>query len=344
MKHIRLVLAWATLAGLAVQSFAQPITVYVNNDRVDFTGSEPIKMNDRVMVPLRGVFEKMGADVRWNDGDLSVYASKGPKTVWLRIGDHDAKIDGNSVRLDQPATLHRGTTMVPIRFISEALGADVKWSDSLQSVTITTTDAWTGGNQGSGSNNDGGQWREVTFDSGQVIPVTLDEPLNSDTARKGDVFMATIDTDGNANYAGLPRGTKIVGHVTHAKAMKDKSPGVLGLEYDELRTPDGQKWPIEGSLIALDDKNVETKNGRLVAKGKQSSKTEQNVLIGAGAGAVIALLTKGNLLTDTLIGGALGYVYDLIQKGDRRAADVDLKAGTKLGVKVDQDFVARIGR
>ncbi|MBS1713806.1 MAG: copper amine oxidase N-terminal domain-containing protein [Armatimonadetes bacterium] len=372
MKPLRTVLAGAALATMAVQAVAQPITVYVDDQPVWFADASPTKVNDRVMVPLRGVFEKLGADVRWNNDDLSVYASKGQKTVWLRIGDHQAKVDGATVMLDQPAMLRGGSTLVPIRFISEALGADVKWNDSLQAVYVTSAGGsgvgasddgrWRNDNDRNRNNDDdrwrnnndrdrdrdrnrGGQnpWRQVTFDANSVIPVTLDEPLNSRTARKGDTFMATVDTTGNADYNGLPRGTKVIGHVTQVRAMNDKKPGVLALEYDQIVAPNGDKFPIDGSLISLEDKNVEHKNGRIIAKDRAASNTQQSVIVGAGAGAVFALLTKGNLLTDTLIGGALGYVYDLIQKGDRRAADVDLKAGTQLGLKVDRDFVARIG-
>jgi len=374
MKQLRIVLAGAALATMAGRAVAQPITVYVDDQPVMFTDTSPMKINDRVMVPLRGVFEKLGADVRWNNDDMSIYASKGPKTVWLRIGDHQAKVDGNSVTLDQPAVLRGSSTLVPIRFISEALGADVKWNDSLRAVYVTSggsglntsdngrwrdndrnrqndNDRWRNNERDRDRNRndrdrnrgDQNQWRQVSFDANSVIPVTLDEPLNSRTARKGDTFMATVDTTGNADYNGLPRGTKVIGHVTQVRAMNDKKPGVLALEYDQIVAPNGDKFPIDGSLISLEDKNVEHRNGRIIAKDRAASNTQQSVIVGAGAGAVFALLTKGNLLTDTLIGGALGYVYDLIQKGDRRAADVDLKAGTQLGVRIDRDFVARIG-
>ncbi|MHB1456566.1 MAG: DUF3300 domain-containing protein, partial [Armatimonadota bacterium] len=86
----------------------------------------------------RGIFEALGARVDWNADSRTIHATGSDTDVELIIGDRNAMVNGQTVRLDTPAMILRGSTMVPLRFISEALGADVKWFQATQSVSITT--------------------------------------------------------------------------------------------------------------------------------------------------------------------------------------------------------------
>jgi len=332
-------LTLSAIATAVVSAQAKDITVYVDGDPVYFANTGPRMMSNRVVVPLRGVFEKMGASVDWNESDQSITCTKAAKKIWLRIGDRNATIDGNNVTLDQPAVIYRGTTMVPLRFVSEALGADVKWNDSMQAVNITT--GLNANNNGNNGNN--GNTKTLMLDSGTVIPVVLSTNLSSNNSKEGDKFSAMVDTKGEANYAGIPKGSSILGHVSLARPKTSKDPGVLGLDYDALLLPDGSRVSVQGSQIGLDDKSVEMKDGKFVAKGVKSN-DHKSVWIGAGAGAVLALITKGNILTDTVVGAALGYLYDTLHLGGSTNKDVMLKAGTEVGVRLDQDLIAKIGQ
>jgi len=333
-------IVFLALTVSAVQ--AADIKVYVDGDAVRFDNQGPQMMNNRVFVPLRGVFERLGATVEWNENDQTIVCVKQSKRIWLKIGDRDAKVDETSVRLDQPALLYRGTTMVPLRFVSESLGADVRWHDSMQAVHITSTGTNSGWNNGNGQNNNG-NFREVSMYTGTVIPVILDTDLSSNNSQVGDRFTATVGTTNQSVYGGLPQGTRITGHVSTAKAKTSKEPGVLAVEFDAILTPSGAKIPIVGSLIGLDNKSVENKDDLIVAKNSSSNNGNKSVWIGAGAGAVIALITKGNLLTDAAIGAALGYLYDQLKLGGSKSNDVTLNKGTAFGIKLDRDFTARIG-
>ncbi|OPY55859.1 MAG: hypothetical protein A4E55_02447 [Pelotomaculum sp. PtaU1.Bin035] len=68
--------------------------------------------------------------------NFSVKAAKGNTTIQLKIGDSTAYKNGRPVRLDPPAQILNGSTMVPVRFVSEALGAEVKWDEAAQTVRI----------------------------------------------------------------------------------------------------------------------------------------------------------------------------------------------------------------
>src|SRR5207244_4197459 len=71
-------------------------------------------------------------------GNRTVIATKGDTNIELGIGQRFATVDGNRVDLDAPATIVAGNTMVPLRFISEALGSRVSWNPYSSTVAINT--------------------------------------------------------------------------------------------------------------------------------------------------------------------------------------------------------------
>jgi hypothetical protein len=132
MSSLAMAMSMAGLAG------AQGISVYVNGDPVRFASAGPRQINGRVMVPLRGVMEKMGAYVSYQGATKTVIASKGDVDMQLRIGESFAIVNGRRTSLDVPAMVYAGTTMVPLRFMSEALGAQVQWDAPSMAVRILT--------------------------------------------------------------------------------------------------------------------------------------------------------------------------------------------------------------
>lgn len=138
--HKRSLPASLTALGLlaATSAGAQGISVLVNGQPVSFTGAQPAQIQGRTLVPLRGVLEQMGATLVWDPATRTVIGSKGERRFELPIGSRTALMNGRSMPLDVPAQIFRGTTMVPLRFVSEALGADVRWSGSTQTVEIST--------------------------------------------------------------------------------------------------------------------------------------------------------------------------------------------------------------
>src|SRR5512143_2017915 len=127
----------ALLMVIGAGAGAQPIRVTVNGDPVYFQGTQPTEISGRVLVPLRGVLEQMGAYVEWMPDTQTVIATKGDTRISLPIGSRFATVNGQQVSLDVPAMTLAGRTMVPLRFVGESLGADVAWRPSTQTVMIT---------------------------------------------------------------------------------------------------------------------------------------------------------------------------------------------------------------
>ncbi|MBX3171048.1 MAG: copper amine oxidase N-terminal domain-containing protein [Candidatus Eremiobacteraeota bacterium] len=132
--------AAALAATLALPVLAQPIVAKLDGRVLQFD-QPPVLVGGRVMVPLRGIFESLGANVRFEAASQRIMASRGSQSVELTLGSNQAMVDGQPVTLDSPATSLGGRTMVPLRFVSEALGTEVRWQESTQTVFLTTTSA-----------------------------------------------------------------------------------------------------------------------------------------------------------------------------------------------------------
>jgi vacuolar-type H+-ATPase subunit E/Vma4 len=113
------------------------ITVIIDGDYLIFE-QPPVSSKGYTLVPMRAVFEKLGAEVLWNASDQSVTANKGATKIWLQLDNSTAKVNGQDQTLEVAPTKINNSTMVPLRFVSEALGAKVEWDSSKQTITITS--------------------------------------------------------------------------------------------------------------------------------------------------------------------------------------------------------------
>jgi hypothetical protein len=92
--------------------------------------------DSRTFVPLRFVSEAFGAEVTW-DGIFKIVGIKlGENEIRLQIGKNYAVYNGKQVMLDAAPYIQSGSTLVPIRFVSELLGANVVWDGTTKTVTI----------------------------------------------------------------------------------------------------------------------------------------------------------------------------------------------------------------
>jgi hypothetical protein len=128
------------LMAFTTTSFAQlPLRVVVNGDRVNFPDAEPfIDDNGRTQVPVRFVSEALGAEVGWEGSTKTVTISQGDKEIKIVIGKKDYTINGEKNLMDTEALLKEDRTFVPIRFVSEGLGARVEWDAAVRTVYIDT--------------------------------------------------------------------------------------------------------------------------------------------------------------------------------------------------------------
>ena len=331
----------ATAVAIAQSQGQFPITVVVDGTPLRFNDQQPAKIHDRVLVPLRGIFERLGATVKWDPSTQTVHARRGRRTIDLTIGVLDAAIDGQAAHLDVPASLVGGSTMVPLRFVSEALGASITWNDQQQEADIISPPPIENDRQ---RPNEGRPTppRVVpprsTMDvlaADSVIPFVLNTRLSSENAQAGDSFNATMISENHRRYLGLPEGTLAYGHVQFAKAKRGNDAGVIELRVDKLVTPGGWTLKPEGRLIGLDDKNVNRNpDGSFVAKN--SDRNDRVVYtgagIGAGAGLLLGLSSK-RPVEDAAIGGVIGALLgSAVNRG--HSNDVQLAPGTEFGFRL----------
>ncbi len=127
------------LAVLAVASaYGQAIKVVVNGEAIAFGNVGPRTIYGHVMVPFRGVLEHLGATVKWDDATKVIIAAKGSTEIKVLVGTAVAEINGDKVEMDVSSRMVNGVAVVPLRFLSEALGADVRWISKTQTVQIDT--------------------------------------------------------------------------------------------------------------------------------------------------------------------------------------------------------------
>ena len=112
------------------------INVVVNGTELSFD-TPPVMINDRVLVPLRAIFEALSAQVSWDDATSTVTATDGKNIIKMTIDNNYFTKNGQKIPLDVPATLINDRTLVPARAVSESLDCRVEWEEQTQTVYIT---------------------------------------------------------------------------------------------------------------------------------------------------------------------------------------------------------------
>ncbi len=127
------VLTLLAAASWPLPALAQQVTVTING-RPFSLNPGPVERTGRVFVPLRGVFERLGAGVVYSAGTIN--ATKDGTTMSLHIGSTQATVNGQPQILDVAPFIIGATTYVPLRFIAQALGANVGYDESTRVVAI----------------------------------------------------------------------------------------------------------------------------------------------------------------------------------------------------------------
>lgn len=113
--------------------YSKPTLVKAESN-ISLTGGQLI--DNRSLVPLRSIFEELGATVKWEQDSKKITAVKGTQEIILTIGSKHTSVNGKQVIIDVPAQVRNGRTLVPLRFVSEALGATVGWDNDLGIASI----------------------------------------------------------------------------------------------------------------------------------------------------------------------------------------------------------------
>ena len=190
----------ALFLALPVLADDSEITVELDGVKIDFDVNSKV-IDGRTMVPLRKIFEEIGALVKWDSDTQTVSARKNSKTITLAVDSNVLNIDsgkiddeGNpiteTVALEVPAQIVDERTLVPVRAISESFDLNVDWDEDNNKVVITSDDteddSW---KENTGTIN----LTDLTFD-GNGIEITGNQ-INISSG--GDFTLTGVLADGN---------------------------------------------------------------------------------------------------------------------------------------------------
>ena len=133
------IFAFAMAASLSV-SAAGATSLVVDGTNVQ-TDMPPVIVDGRTLVPVRALFESLGATVGWEESTQTATATKGSTVISMQIGNTTAYVNGVAKTLDVPAQTIEGRTMAPARFVAESLNATVNWDSASDTVKISTSGA-----------------------------------------------------------------------------------------------------------------------------------------------------------------------------------------------------------
>ena len=133
----------AILMMLSFTAHAQDVTVKVNGSVLEPPVPAQI-VNDRTMLPMRSIFERLGAQVTWLEEDRIIVATKDKSLIVMQIDNTKMSVQNilsdevTEILLDSLPFIQNDSTMVPVRAVAETLGAKVEWDPETYTVTIST--------------------------------------------------------------------------------------------------------------------------------------------------------------------------------------------------------------
>ena len=126
------------IISMSICIFAESdIKLYLDGKSVNCTPA-PMIINNRTMIPVRALFEEMGAKVSWEPEGQKVKIVYNEIIIEMTIGSDSATVNGAGAELDSPAVIVSDRTMIPLRFVGETIGAGVSWDEKTRSVKITS--------------------------------------------------------------------------------------------------------------------------------------------------------------------------------------------------------------
>jgi len=333
----------AAIAALAALSNADPISVRVNGQMVQFDGTTPHMMGGQVIVPIRNIVEAAGGTVDWNPADKTVTAQEAGIKIEVQVQSQTVKVNDAERSANGPIHIENGWTMVPARLLADCLGATVEYDDQTSVLSLitngTTSEVTPSTSDLTPSTTNVTPVPEATNTPpppdmtyqpvGSALKAKLDTQLSSSSSYVGQAFTATIDTGGSSDYNGLPDGTTVKGHVTFVQAMQDGIPGVLGITFDQINLTDGRTQSISASPIDADADIQTGDDGRWIATPDGKLRSDL-MFVGNGttSGVLVSLQPDGSSVTQEQINMALP------DRGE--PTEVVLDSGTLLGIRVDR--------
>lgn len=334
------IISTITLISLIAAIGSGCVSAKNDNIKVTYDGQtikfdvEPEIVEDRVMVPMRTIFETFGAKVKWDGSTQTITAKKKSKTIEMTVGNTDMTKNDEIYSFDVSPMIEDGRTLVPIRAISDLLGLEVEWNDSDKTVTITTP-----------SEEEDDSWKEnigtINLDTLETTGSGVSVSDNVITISQGGDFEVTgtlengqivIDTEDKAKLrlSGMsltnPKGAAI--YVKNADkayiTLTENTENVLA-DSDSYMGGDENEKACITSRDSLEIKG----NGSLTVNGNYNHGIDCSDSIDIGNGLIsITAKNDGIHANDTL--AVSGGTVDITAEGDGMQSDeiVDISGGT----------------
>lgn len=270
-----------TLVLLITSAFA--VDLYVDTTKIE-TDTPPTVVDGRTLVPVRAIFEALGATVEWDGTTNTATGTKDGVVVSIQINNTTAYVNGAAKLLDVPAQLINNRTMVPARFISEALGCEVTWHSGTETVGVADKTKGrhiyvtvTGEKYHYEGGCNGGTYYEATLAEAMgrgLTPcdkcvlssqpaATSPAPDTFTTGNYRTTVLRVVDGDTIVvNYNGAEEKVRLIGVDTpesvHPDSSKNNEAGIAASEYT-------RNW-LEGQEVELEfDVQQRDIYGRLLA-------------------------------------------------------------------------------
>jgi len=123
---------------VAYAATGQQARLIIDNQEIIGLDTPPIILNNRVMVPARAVFERVGGSVDWNSADRIVTVFFGTDVLHMTVGSTWAQLNGEFIHMEDPPVIIGGRTLIPLRFPAEAFGFCVDWDPSRRAAILNS--------------------------------------------------------------------------------------------------------------------------------------------------------------------------------------------------------------
>lgn len=199
---------------ILVLSNENEIRVYVEGQKVLFD-VPPQTINDRTMVPIRAIFEVMGATVNWDNSTQTAICTKGNTVVKMTLNSKTEYINDVSYEMDVTPVIVDSRILAPARYVAEAFGYFVNWDNNTKSVHINKTSTIKDGT------------KENPYEFGDKVSITFWDPYDYEATQAEGVFEFTLN--------------------------KLMSPEDMKIKYnDSLYSYDSNRWYLNANVVLND--------------------------------------------------------------------------------------------
>ncbi|MBC7960640.1 MAG: copper amine oxidase N-terminal domain-containing protein, partial [Vallitaleaceae bacterium] len=127
--------------ALVIKQYTKkPLRVLLNDQELFFDVDPMIDTSNRTLVPMRKIFEALGATVSWNNATQMIVAQRDDTIIELKTNSNVAIVNGQEITLDSAVIVKENRSLVPVRFITEQFGGQVSFDRETGIITLTVED------------------------------------------------------------------------------------------------------------------------------------------------------------------------------------------------------------